>query len=464
MVRLRKIVFILCLIGYLLVCPLTLLYAFGIIVRPEDTPALQRTGLIAISTIPDGATIQLDGQMLEMTSPALLSALSPGRHAVRLLAPDHHPWTQTVQVRPGRAVALDDVRLPPLQWTPQPVPATRATTLQPVPRGPALLLSRSALARDWLSVDSGTGALRPLLSPALISATARVAEVVTAPGSDAVVLVLEDDGTRRYHRFVPAQPERMGEDLTPLFVGEPAWITWDKDHPRWLAAFYADHVDLLDRIANTIEPTAIDRLRGGALADGHLYGWTAAHRLVRRTPGETPAADISREAAALLRWRSRGLVKLFRLGETWLGWDARGHLAWSALPRLTIAQRVLGVAPHPRDTAVLVWTKHELGVVELAPSPDEHGALIPRVRWLVRDARDLRQADWIAQGRYIAYRDRDVVWWLQLWQTDQPDRWELARVAPDREVAWPDGGATLYYLDRGASQLMRLEVIPEVPP
>ncbi len=57
MLRLRKILFYLCALLYLISCPLTILYALGYGVQPGAQRGLVKTGVISLATLPPGAPV-----------------------------------------------------------------------------------------------------------------------------------------------------------------------------------------------------------------------------------------------------------------------------------------------------------------------------------------------------------------------------------------------------------------------
>jgi hypothetical protein len=63
-------------------------------------PGLQRTGSIAVSSVPYQTTLSLDNRQMGVT-PAVLNGISPGTHTVLLTTPGYLPYSQQVTVQAG---------------------------------------------------------------------------------------------------------------------------------------------------------------------------------------------------------------------------------------------------------------------------------------------------------------------------------------------------------------------------
>ena len=63
MLILRKIVFYIFALFYIVFCPLVVLYAFGYIFKPQSEEVVVKTGIIYLSTAPAGASIYVNGEL-----------------------------------------------------------------------------------------------------------------------------------------------------------------------------------------------------------------------------------------------------------------------------------------------------------------------------------------------------------------------------------------------------------------
>lgn len=113
----RNTVFLVFFILYLILCPFLIFYSLGYIFNPLEK-ALTQTGLISISTLPQGAEIYLGNSRYIKRTPAVIDELLPGRFSIilKLKLEGYKPWTHRVRVEPGRAVAFENILLIPQRW------------------------------------------------------------------------------------------------------------------------------------------------------------------------------------------------------------------------------------------------------------------------------------------------------------------------------------------------------------
>ncbi|MCS6770832.1 MAG: PEGA domain-containing protein [Kiritimatiellae bacterium] len=136
---LRRIVFWLFVIAYVAATPVAILYALGYIWKPGSDVGLVKTGLIALASTPEDATIFLGGRRYTRPTPATIRDLLPGAYEIRLSHPGYEDWGFRALVRPERATVLDRILL---------LPSRRA--LRAVADGPWDDLHAAAQGRDLL--------------------------------------------------------------------------------------------------------------------------------------------------------------------------------------------------------------------------------------------------------------------------------------------------------------------------
>jgi hypothetical protein len=74
-----------------------------------------KAGLIALKTQPQGASIYLNGALLNEKTPATINELLPGEYHLRLELEDYYPWSAVVSVEAGNVRRMDKVILFPLR-------------------------------------------------------------------------------------------------------------------------------------------------------------------------------------------------------------------------------------------------------------------------------------------------------------------------------------------------------------
>jgi hypothetical protein len=112
--RIRAFLFYLSLISFCAGLPFILSFALGYKFNPR-TLKFTKTGLIFIKTQPQGASIYLDGKLLNEKTPASLNEVLPAQYAVKLELAEHYTWFGDVFVDAGKVTYLDKIVLFPLR-------------------------------------------------------------------------------------------------------------------------------------------------------------------------------------------------------------------------------------------------------------------------------------------------------------------------------------------------------------
>lgn len=98
--RVRTSLFFVFLGVFLIGAPSIVLYTAGYRIN-GNTWRVQQTGVIALSTLPRGASVLLNGAPVSNTTPYVIQRLSPKNYTVTLTKSGFHPWEQTVTVDSG---------------------------------------------------------------------------------------------------------------------------------------------------------------------------------------------------------------------------------------------------------------------------------------------------------------------------------------------------------------------------
>lgn len=112
--RIRAFLFYLSVFVFLIGLPFILSFALGY-KFDRRTFKFTKTGLIFLKTQPQGASIYLDGKMLNEKTPTTLHELLPGTYRIRLELDQHYPWLEEVKVEPRKVTLLDKIILFPLR-------------------------------------------------------------------------------------------------------------------------------------------------------------------------------------------------------------------------------------------------------------------------------------------------------------------------------------------------------------
>ncbi len=462
---LRKLFFYLFLVAYLVLCPLTLLYARGWLFRPGTEHGMLQAGLIALSTVPSGASVYVEERRYTERTPTLLRDLLPGRYTIKLTLAGRQPWTQTVPVQDGQSTVLDHVLLVPQAWTSTVVLPARFTDLVPLPGTPFILLATGPRLAEFLVYDLKDARARPLLSEDSPWRDARLISSVTVPRSPALLVHARVRDAERWLRLELKAGETRVEEVTRLLPAAPDRIAWDPLKPDHLFTWQDGYVNRVDLGEQAVHPRWLERVRGIAPWGRAVYVlqddgqvWRVDHEL--KDPvvlsGAVPVGRslFGAPEAFEVQPLSKTLVAL--LGE-------RGQLWLNGVPEPVVPDGVRGLERDPSRERALVWQQARLGVLEYAKSGagDDRAASAPALAWIFNEGTSLEQAYWVYDGSHALVRDQDRVLLVEAAFHGAPHRYDVVRVKSHSAIFYAEETGLLYYLDPTTDQFCALEVLPK---
>jgi len=115
MLKLRKIVFYIFALIYLILCPLIVARMLGFVINPL-THRLGQTGLVYVSTNPPDATVYIDGRLAHQKTPTVIRDLTPGEHFIRIELSGYNDWERNIPIVGKKATVLANALLIPEEW------------------------------------------------------------------------------------------------------------------------------------------------------------------------------------------------------------------------------------------------------------------------------------------------------------------------------------------------------------
>lgn len=459
----RHLVFGLFVAVFLLVCPLLVLYALGYALRPGSEQGLVKTGLVSIATNPPGASVYLENRRYTRRTPTILRGLLPGQYTIKLLLKHHRPWVQVVPIEEEKATVLDTVLLLPTRWQPEVEWPHACERLLPIPGTSVFVVMTGAQLKDAMLYDAKEDAAHPLagFDPAL--AEARVASILTEPGSAALLLHVE---ARDGAHWLWAQWRRGAvtlEEITNLMFGKPKRVAWDARHRQQLISLQDRTLSRIDVASKAVYPRILDQVRSVAVFGRSVYVVKDDGQLLRvglEGRAEAPLVEDPQFAQRVAKLRGAVEVRVDAEDVVWL-LDEAGSLLINQPPYELARDGVRGLAWDPIHRRAVIWQKSRLGIVEFSPaSKEEDAEPLPRIQWVYQGGRDIEQAVWVYEGSHLLARDRDQLFLLELETYGKPHLEYLWDVKPNADVAYAEELGRVYYLDRLSHQLSTVQLIP----
>ena len=115
MLWLRKIIFYIFALIYLILCPLIVARMLGFVINPL-THRLVKTGLVYVSTNPPDATVYMDGRLAHQKTPTVIRDLTPAKHFIRIELNGYNDWERKIPIVGKKATVLANTLLIPEEW------------------------------------------------------------------------------------------------------------------------------------------------------------------------------------------------------------------------------------------------------------------------------------------------------------------------------------------------------------
>ncbi len=280
MTTLRKILFFFFVGLYLVVAPLTVLYALGYIFNPVQQALLQ-TGLVSLASEPSHASVWLNGKLLQDKTPVILRNLKPEVYSVRLTFPGHHPWQKELKVEADRALRLENILLFPVDLEPEALGDFPLKKLWYISGAKSLLVLQGETASTLYLYHLEKNAFQPIFVQSR-DQNIKVKDVLLHPLGDRAVVLLEREGNPDPYlvKFSDPLEVRNLADLFPEPFTELRWSPHSKDSLFYLKEGRLKRIELERRL---FYPTLAKRVRGFAPFGRNLYVLDANRRFLKLT-------------------------------------------------------------------------------------------------------------------------------------------------------------------------------------
>lgn len=402
-------------LAFVVLVPVVLAYARGYRGAPFvlGRPSLA-VGALVVRTVPRGASVAIDGRIVDERTPAGIGGVPAGAHAIRVEKPGYRPYEKRVTVEGGRVADLLHLRLVPAAITPDVVRAG-VTGVWRSPDGQWTLLREGTPFRLLRTRDlddlAGTGA-----PPS--GGLGRLLRLPARPGEDLVVLWAPDSeafaiGVRR-PRTSPgsvAVVEAATGRVEPL-PSRSALVGW--------AATGKQRVVLLQPDGRLVG-RAVGREAAGApvaLAEG--VGVAAIHPrgvlVQRNSPADALTLELVSErgvvqgirpplgsAADALAVSASGNVAALLTGGGGIAVLPRGESAWERH-----GERVQDTQWSP-DGDKLLYQESDFDLWVLNVSEDRSSLPRGRPHLLLRLSDPLRNPQWFPDSQHVLFQVHDIL-------------------------------------------------------
>ncbi|HLD55999.1 MAG TPA: PEGA domain-containing protein [Candidatus Omnitrophota bacterium] len=463
----RRVVFYLFTLIYLVFCPVLIMYALGYIYQPGEHQGIVKTGLIYLSTAPSGASIYLGSSRFTKKTPAVLPDLLPGLYPVRLTLKKYRTWSEVLPIEKGKATVLEQILFVPEALEQKQLLDGSFSDLIPLNGTRYFLVSKGNTLRDLYVYDWKDEKIWPLVPSRSPFSGAKWNHPVLVDKSPALFLEIRTDDQKRYLWVVlKGRGESEMRDVTDLLPEEVENVQCDPQEKKHLF-FLSGHT--LNRLTvNSREPYSVvlENVRSYGLFEKEIYLLKSDHSFTLMDLEGKKEKQLLRDPGlgeALFGDGRKYAVRIYS-DDMIFFWSSDGELLSNHLPYRLIKEGVLEARYHSKTKRLLVWKDDAIGVLDFSKERDEKSVFEsgPKLVWVFRKGKNIKQAYWVYEGSHIVFRDENEVFLLELETYGKPHLYPLLEVKPKSSVAYLEETGKLYILKRSTGELSEAELVPKL--
>lgn len=461
MLLLRKIIFWLFLVIYLIACPLLILHSLGYILNPIKH-GLTQTGLVYLSTLPPGADVFLGKSHFANKTPASIHELQPGTYTIKLFLKGHKPWKHSVTIEAGKAQAFENILLLPLSLRIERASKEAFKTLLPLDGTDFFLVATGTGLGDYFIFDTKNNAIKGLVSSDSPFFSFSVSSIFTQEKSSQLVLYGGPLGKRRYLLMQnPQNTESPVTDITKLFLEKPQYLSWEPDGEAHIFAVYQGYIGLLNLKTFATSPRFIENIKGYGLLDKWLYYIDPDNTIWRISFDREKQEKFSEEtpfSEALFKKSGFYKIKFLKKGLALFVSD-RGQLLTNLTPYEIQEEGVIDVMLNKDKIQLAYWTKHSIRVVHLFAdsNPESLFKEEASTQIVYENGRNIQQCFWV-DNTHIIFRDSNKIFLLEIEPQGSHRIEPLIEVKSGSSIFYSGSAGSLYYLDRKNGNLCKIKI------
>jgi hypothetical protein len=240
MLLLRKIVFYIFALVYLILCPLIVARMLGFVINPL-THHLVKTGLVYVSTNPPAAAVYIDGRLAHLVTPTVIRDLTPGKHFIRIELDGYNDWERNIPIVGRKATVLANILLIPQEW---PIKRISSQPYQNITvAADDILIATNPVLKDIDIFHTTQGYERnPLFSGDSVYAAGYLVHLYNEPQSPFILLQATIKNKFKFLWVNLQENPPVIEDISDLFTEIPTLIAWDNADNENIFAFYPENV------------------------------------------------------------------------------------------------------------------------------------------------------------------------------------------------------------------------------
>jgi len=465
MLILRRIIFYIFALLYIILCPLLILYSFGYILNPAKENFTQ-TALIYFSTMPEGANVYLGKSRYIKKTPTAIPELLPGTYYVSLTLKDYKIWSDSIKLEPGKAVTLENILLIPNRWKSEKLSSDFYKGIVPLDGINLLLLVKGKKLGDYFIYDSDKEKISPLLQEESQFRDFPVEAFYKKKNSAMVVVYSGWSGDRRYLLLDISAKNTKVKEITRLFPARPLYIDWDIGNGKTIFAFYKNYIDRLDLKPENLYFKYERNIIGFGLHKERIYYIDNQSNIFQFSYDQQKNKKLFLDtelSKQLFNTNSRYRIEFLK-DNIILFMSGNGQLLTNRPPYQITKKGLVDTQFQESRNLLLYWTRHKIGIADFF-SEDNGRVLFDyavSTRIIYDKGKDIEQCFWAGDKTHIVIKDGNRVYIIELEPQGAPHVYQVAEVMKNTKIYYSGETGYLYYLDNEKGVLKGIAVIPRM--
>lgn len=458
---LRKILFYILLIAYLIATPYAILYGLGYTMNAKEGEWV-KTGLLSIVTEPRGATVFMENKRYSRKSPATIGGLLPGEYNVRLSKKGFESWKKTVRIAAEKATRLDPVIL--LPKTPETEIISQGPFYEILPSGDYKLFAlKNKTLASLLKIDMLFNKETPIGNKIPDANSIQISKIFSRERSNIILFKIEKNGKQGYLLY-DLKHEKIIADLSSK-ISEADLVQWQPKNPDFIYSLSKGQGQGVNLEHPEQPAVAVPDVCGIGLERGHLYYlkndfsfWESGLKgdEAEEVSVQQPWDKSLFQNSGARYFRVELLKREFFRKDWFVFLGDNGALLSGRPPYKLIDKGVLGILHSTRGDSdkFLYWTSEQIGVFDFAFNEEEENSWPPR-SVLYSEGSGIKKAVWAFDNSHILFHEGNKIRLLEAGNGTPYEVHDIADTAPSTSMFYSESQKAVYYLNRDRKLIKR---------
>lgn len=477
MLVLRKILFFVFALIYIVACPFIILSSLGITFDP-DTQTIAKTGIINISSLPSKAGIFINWQRYPGKTPAVIRDLPPGEYHIKLTQKNYLPWEKKITVAKQQATSLEELLLIPQKWPKETLMAGfeqliswNDESLFLLKNGPYLknlhLYKKQRVPhKDFPEQNSllTRENITSLVDNDSLFFNDKITTIYTVDSSPFILIKTLSNQEFRYLWINLKETPVELTNISRLILEEPDKILWFKENGRHIFLLYKDKLSHLNINEEAVYPDIVSEVKDFTLFNNEIYLVSEADDLYHLGLGdEKPKPVVNMPELNSILKVSQKNFRLFSFPDNLMAFlSEKGALILNQSPYLFLNKDVRGLAYDSENRRLMVFTGTHIGYIDFKVNPqDPLWAQEPKLIWLPLADRNIKEVFWANNGKNILYCTTEACFVTETDPRNQPAVTPIEKIKANSMVHYRDRDGVLYYLNPEKGFVSAAAIIPQ---